>query len=70
MARKFYKRRNVFTGADDIYLTNKHIAVRRLGSFTNKKGQYVYTDKTTYYKLNKKNLNKANDLYGYIRKGR
>ena len=70
MARKYYKRRNPFVGADDIYLTNKHIAVRKLSSFTNKKGQLVYADKTMYYKRNKKNLTRANDLYGYIRKGR
>lgn len=63
-------KRNKFMGADDIYLTKKNIAVRRISVYLTKDGSLRQSDKTRYYKKTSSNLRKARDIYGFIRKGR
>lgn len=67
---KATKKRNKFSGADDIYLTGRSIAVRRVSSRINKKGEYEYTEKTTYHPRTSENMKAATSIYGLIRKGR
>ena len=67
---KVSKKKNIFRGADDIYLTKKNIAVRRVSSYTTKKGRFVLKDKTTYIPKTEKNLRRAKAVHGYIRNGR
>ena len=59
-----------FLGADDIYLTQNSIAVRRISSYQDRNGKYHLVDKTKYYKKNQKNLKTASSIYGHIRYGR
>ena len=70
LKRKKSSRKNVFRGADDIYLTDRSIAIRRVSTVKSKSGRAVLKDKTTYVPKNEKNLRKAKELYGYLRKGR
>jgi|GEM_PF-6542266 len=56
-------------GADDIYLTNKYIAVRRVSS-SRSNGKARLSDKTYYYPKTRDNLRVAGSIYGNIRKGR
>lgn len=56
---------NKFTGADDIYLTPKKIAVRRI-----KSGKNNLIDTTTYYTKNADNVRAAQSIVGHLRKGR
>lgn len=63
-------RKNPFKGADDIYLTKKHIAVRRMNTFTTRSGNVKVTDNTRYYKKNRQNFKMAIDVYGCLREGR
>ena len=67
MARK---RGNQFVGVDDIYLTNKSIAVRQISGVQKSNGKISYSMKTKYYRKTRKNLAKAKDVHGYIRYGR
>ena len=54
-------------GADDVYLTDKSIAVRRIRS--GKSGRII-SDKTTYYPRTRENMKSARDMFGALRKGR
>lgn len=67
MARK---RGNQFVGVDDIYLTNKSIAVRHISGVEKSNGEIWYSIKTKYYRKTRKNLAKAKDAHGDIRYGR
>lgn len=61
---------NQFAGADDIYLTNKSIAVRHISGVQKSNGRIVYSMKTKYYRKTRKNLAKAKEEHDYIRYGR
>ena len=63
-------KRNKFAGADDIYLTKKNIAVRKISTWYDKKGKFMMNDVTKYYPKTKRHLDLANSIYGYVRKGR
>lgn len=54
-------------GADDVYLTEKSIAVRRIRS--GKSGKII-SDETIYYPKTRENLRIARSEYGTLRKGR
>ena len=54
-------------GADDVYLTDESIAVRRIRS--GKSGRII-SDKTTYYPRTRENMKSARDMFGALRKGR
>ena len=64
------RKRNKFAGADDIYLTRKNIAVRKVSTRNLGNGNYRVTDKTIYYPKTRKNLNQANSIFGKLRFGR
>lgn len=66
MARK----RNKFAGADDIYLTKKSVAVRKIATKLDKHGNYRKYDNTKYYPKTKSNINLARKVVGNIRYGR
>lgn len=68
MARK--RKRNIFSGADDVYLTEKHIAVRKINTRYTKSGKMVFTDKTKYHKRTAKNMQLLKKTQGYVRFGR
>ena len=68
--RSSERSRNVFAGADDIYLTDNSIAVRRISTAPGRNGRAVTKDRTTYLPKTDKNLNKAKSIFGYLRKGR
>ena len=84
MARKNYRRnssqqrkkrrsgnsRNMFAGADDVYLTENSIAVRRISTEKSRNGRAVLKDKTVYVPKTDKNLDKARDIFGFLRFGR
>lgn len=63
-------KRNKFYGADDIYLTKRSIAVRRVSTVRSKSGRAVLKDKTTYIPRTERNLRQAKSIYGYLRNGR
>ena len=67
--QRFANRMNRFIG-DDIYLTDKSIAVRRVSTTQDKHGNYRMYDKTKYYPKTKSNLAEIKRMYGYVRKGR
>lgn len=54
-------------GADDVYLTDKSIAVRRIKSG---KGGRIVSDVTTYYPKTRENMKNAREIFGTLRKGR
>ena len=62
--------RSIFAGADDIYLTKKNIAVKRVSSTKDSKGNWRTSTKTVYVPKTVRNLNIAKSIHGYIRKGR
>lgn len=64
------KRRSVFAEADDVYLTDKFIAVRKISTFNDEKGRYRCVDRTKYVPKTSKNLAEARSIFGYLRKGR
>ena len=64
------KEKALILNADDIYLTNKSIAIRKFTSWKNNKGEFCCNDKTIYYPKTKKNLKKFKSLFGFIRFGR
>ncbi len=64
------KNRNMFVGADDVYLTKKFIAVRKINSGFSKSGRMTYSDKTRYYKRTAKNMQLLKKTQGYVRFGR
>ena len=64
------RKRNVFAGADDVYLTERSIAVRRVSTSKSRNGRAVLQDKTTYVPRTKANLEKANSIFGRLRFGR
>lgn len=68
--QRFINKVNRFAGADDIYLTKKNIAVRKVSTFYDKNGKFHMTDTTKYYKKTAKNLANAKSIHGYIRYGR
>ena len=68
--RKTTKQKNIFRGADDIYLTDRSIAVRRVSTVKSRNGRAVLRDKTTYVPKTEKNLRRAKEIYGYLRNGR
>ena len=70
MAKTRKKQRNVFAGADDVYLTKKHIAVRKINTYRTKDGKAKYSDKTKYYKRTTKNMNLVQRIFGRVRFGR
>ena len=59
-----------FRGADDVYLTEKSIAVRYYSTWVDKYGKYHTADKTKYYPKTSKNLRDAKSIFGWVRKGR
>lgn len=63
-------KRSIFAGADDTYLTKKNIAVKRLSSTKDSKGNWTLVEKTTYVPKTVGNLNEAKKIHGYIRKGK
>lgn len=67
MARR---KNNVFAGVDDIWLTDKFIAVRNVETVRSKRGFSYQYDTVKYYKKNENNLKKAKAIHGYIRYGR
>lgn len=64
------RRRNIFAGADDIYLTKNYIAVRRLNSRFTRSGRMTSSDKTRYFKRSAKNMQLLKKTQGYVRFGR
>ena len=84
MARKNYRRsssqqrkkrrsgnsRNMFAGADDVYLTENSIAVRRISTKKGRNGRAVLKDKTAYVPKTDKNLDEARGIFGFLRFGR
>lgn len=64
------KCRNMFAGADDVYLTKNFIAVRKVNSGFTKSGRLIYSDKTRYYKRSAKNMQLLKKTHGYVRFGR
>lgn len=63
-------RKNIFSGADDVYLTDKSIAVRKYSTWIDRNGKHRYSDKTKYYPKTTANLKKAKAVFGFLRKGR
>ena len=63
-------KRNKFSGADDIWMTGRSIAVKRVSSTRGKNGNYTHTEKTTYYPRTSENMKQATSIYGLIRKGK
>ena len=61
---------NVFAGADDVYVTENSIAVRRISTEKGRNGRAVLKDKTTYVPKTDKNLDKARGIFGFLRFGR
>ena len=61
---------NRFAGADDVYLTENSIAVRRVSTTKSRSGKAVYKDNTTYVPKTEANLKKAKNIFGYLRFGR
>lgn len=61
-------KRSIFAGADDIYLTTKNIAVKRVKSVQDKNGYWRTITKTSYVPKTVRNLNDARKIYGYIPK--
>ena len=66
----YRRKRSKFAGADDIYLTGKSIAVRRVHTYTDRKGIQRLSDKTRYYPKTVKNIKQARSVFGNIRYGR
>ena len=64
------RNRNMFVGADDIYLTKNFIAVRKVNSSFTKSGRLIYSDKTRYYKRSAKNMQLLKKTQGHVRFGR
>ena len=64
------RKRNKFAGADDIYLTKKSVAVRKIATTQDKYGNYRMYDNTKYYPKTKSNINLARKVVGNIRYGR
>ena len=64
------KKRNVFAGVDDIWLTHKSIAVKNVETVRTKSGFSYQYDTVKYYKKNEKNLRNAKAIHGYIRYGK
>ena len=64
------KKKNIFTGANDVYLTKNHIAVRNIATEYGKNGELIHTDTTTYHKKTKKNMSLLKDTHGSVRYGR
>ena len=62
--------RNMFAGADDVYVTENSIAVRRISTEKGRNGRAVLKDKTTYVPKTDKNLDKARGIFGFLRFGR
>ena len=52
----YRRKRSKFAGADDIYLTGKSIAVRRVYTYSDKNGRQRLSDKTRYYPKTAKNI--------------
>ena len=65
-----YSTKNIFKGADDVYLTKKSIAVRRVSSSRKADGTFLLQDKTRYYKKNARNMKLLKSTYGRVRFGR
>ena len=65
-----FKKRNKFACADDIYLTDKNIAVTRVKSVKDKNGYWRTSQKTIYVPKTVRNLNEAKKIHGFIRKGK
>ena len=63
-------KKNIFAGADDVYLTKNHVAVRTVATDYGKNGEIVYMDKTTYHKRTKKNMDLLAKTHGKVRYGR
>ncbi|MBQ8289962.1 MAG: hypothetical protein IJY01_03735 [Clostridia bacterium] len=59
-----------FVGADDVYLTEKSIAIRRVYSYKDRFGKNRLSDTTEYIPKTQKNLQKASRLFGKLRFGR
>lgn len=64
------RNRNMFAGADDVYLTKNFIAVRKVNSGFTKSGRLIYSDKTRYYKRSTKNMQLLQKTHGHVRFGR
>jgi len=62
--------RNVFAGADDIYLTNTKIAIRKVKTSYGKNGKSHFYDHTKYVPKNSKNMYLLNKNVGKVRFGR
>ena len=58
-----------FLGADDVYLTKKNIAVRRVSTKMDN-GVQVFKDTTRYYPRTKANMTALSRTYGRVRRGR
>lgn len=65
MAKK--SKRISVQGADDVYLTKKNIAVRKI--FSGRNGRIV-SDQTKYYPRTAENMRIARNAWGRIRFGR
>lgn len=57
------KKKNIFAGADDVYLTKNFIAVKNVSTFKNK-----LSEKTIYVPKTKSNIDLARKTFGGIRK--
>ncbi len=64
------KRKQVsFYGANDVYLTKKNIAVRRISTKSDN-GIMVFKDTTRYYPKTKSNMASLSRICGRVRHGR
>ena len=60
-------KKNKFMGADDIWLTKSNkIAVKRISTYTDKKGIYHHHEKTRYYANTPNNLAQVKKVFGRI----
>lgn len=69
MAKKKNRKKVFLLGADDVYLTKKNIAVRRISTSTSN-GVQVFKDTTRYYPRSKANMTALSRVYGHVRRGR
>lgn len=70
MAKKKQTFLQMLRGADDIYLTDKSIAVTRVATGYDKRGQYTITETRKYVPRTEKTMSILSKEVGRVRKGK